>query len=119
VGAAPPSWGRHPKTFTKAVVLSGPALTQSGSDNIISLPRLLGDIRNPKLVSALFGGPTPFSPIALMNPLPTLSDGRDQSKLLQGRNAVIKADFLDDLAVLELKYGRSGELHLATSISGQ
>jgi hypothetical protein len=94
-------------------------LTQSGSDNIISLPRLLGDIRNPKLVSALFGGPTPFSPIALMNPLPTLSDGRDQSKLLQGRNAVIKADFLDDLAVLELKYGRSGELHLATSISGQ
>src|SRR6202171_595461 len=43
----------------------------------------------------------------------------DEPELHQGCDAVIKADFLDDLAVLELQHGRSGELHLATGVSRQ
>src|ERR1700681_3974704 len=53
------------------------------------------------------------------NPQPALCDRLDEPELRQGRDSVIEADFLDDLVVLELKDGRSGELHLATGISGQ
>src|ERR1700736_87643 len=53
------------------------------------------------------------------NPQPALCDRFDEPELRQGRNSVIEADFLDDLAVLELKGGRSGELHLATGVGRQ
>ncbi len=35
----------------------------------------------------------------------------DKSELLQGGHAVIQADFFNDPAVFELKYGRAGEAH--------
>ena len=40
----------------------------------------------------------------------------DQSKLRQGRHAIVEADLLDNLAVLELQDGRTGELHLASCV---
>ena len=43
----------------------------------------------------------------------------DQSKLRQGRHAIVEADLLDNLAVLELQDGRTGELHLAPRVGGQ
>jgi NAD(P)-dependent dehydrogenase (short-subunit alcohol dehydrogenase family) len=46
-------------------------------------------------------------------------DGLDQPELCQGRDAIIKPDFLDNLAVRKLQHGRSRELHLATGVGGQ
>ena len=43
----------------------------------------------------------------------------DQSKLRQGRHAIVEAYLLDNLAVLELQNGRTGELHLAPRVRGQ
>ena len=42
----------------------------------------------------------------------------EQPELGQGGHAVIKADFLDDFAVLELKDGGAGEMHLPARIGG-
>ena len=50
------------------------------------------------------------------NPRPALCGRLDEPELGQGRNSIIEADFLDNLAVLELKDGRSSELHFATSV---
>src|SRR6202035_557469 len=54
-----------------------------------------------------------------MNPRPELRDRLNKVELGQGRHAVVEANLFDDLAVLELKDGRSGELHLATGVVGQ
>ena len=43
----------------------------------------------------------------------------DKSKLCQGRHTIVEADLLDNLAVLELQDGRTGELHLAPRVGGQ
>ena len=56
---------------------------------------------------------------ALMNGGFPGSDGMEQPELGQGGHPVIQADLLDDLAVLELQDGRTGELHLAPGVCGQ
>jgi hypothetical protein len=42
----------------------------------------------------------------------------DKSKLCQGRHTIVEADLLNNLAVLELQDGRTGELHLASRVGG-
>ena len=46
----------------------------------------------------------------------SLCRGLYKSKLRQSSHAVVKADLLDDHAVLKLKNGRSGEPHLASGV---
>src|SRR6266550_8719008 len=45
--------------------------------------------------------------------------GADETELLQGGDAVVEADFLDDFSVLELQHGDASEFHLAAGISRQ
>src|SRR5262249_50739158 len=47
------------------------------------------------------------------------SGGVEQPELGQGGNAVVQADLLDDLAVLELEDGHAGEVHLPARVGGQ
>jgi hypothetical protein len=43
----------------------------------------------------------------------------DKSKLCQGRHTIVEADLLDNLAILELQDGRTGELHVAPCVRRQ
>ena len=42
--------------------------------------------------------------------------GAEEAELLQGRYAIVKTDFLEDLSVPEFQHGRAGEFHLATGV---
>src|ERR1700681_2580750 len=43
----------------------------------------------------------------------------DEAELLQGRYAIVKTDFLEDLSILEFQHGRAREFHLAAGVGGQ
>src|ERR1700738_2938723 len=43
----------------------------------------------------------------------------DEAKLLQGRYAIVKTDFLEDLSILEFQHGRACEFHLAAGVGRQ
>ena len=43
----------------------------------------------------------------------------DETKLLKRGHAIVQTDLFDDLAVFELQYGRSGEMHLPASCGRQ
>ena len=45
--------------------------------------------------------------------------GADETELLQGGDAIVEADFLDDFSVLELQHGGASEFHLAAGIGRQ
>jgi cation transport regulator ChaC len=47
------------------------------------------------------------------------SGGLEQAKLRESRDAIIEADFLDDLSIHDLQNGRAGKAHLAAGRCGQ
>ena len=46
-------------------------------------------------------------------------NGAEQAQLGQGGNSVIKADLLEDLAILDLEDGGAREVHLPARVGGQ
>lgn len=61
--------------------------------------------------------PLMVAPALLVDVTPTVR--LDKSKLCQGRHTIVKADLLDNLAILELQDGRTGELHVAPCVRRQ
>src|ERR1700738_999680 len=43
----------------------------------------------------------------------------DEAELLQGRYAIVKTDFLEDLSILEFQHGRARKFHLAAGVGRQ
>jgi hypothetical protein len=78
-----------------------------------------GDTSEKRRSGSRAGPPEGARPAARSHHQSALCGSLDQSKLRQGRHAIVEADLLDNLAVLELQNGRAGELHLAPRVGGQ